>query len=150
MKTETTTESPETATSPEKGDWRSTSCSLFRVIVLHGAPKDSHTSTECYLIAASEEAVAAWIDKEKCYGNWFDDDAEDEPSMRYADDDYETEIPFKDWVLKNRGDLSDDEGWEDAYYGVTKWGWEPVEATTDDIETMLRLGIAILPANSKH
>jgi hypothetical protein len=115
---------------------------LYRIIVLHAAPKDSHTSTETYLVAESEEAVAEWINKEKCYGYWFGEDGE-EPSTRYADGDYEKEIPFREWVMLKRGDLKDPEGWEDAYYGVTKWGWEPIAATPEDIATLLRLGIAI-------
>ena len=45
--------------------------------------------------------------------------------------------------MLKRGDLGDDEGWENAHYGVTKWGWEPIEAGADDIEVLLRLGIAV-------
>ena len=116
--------------------------SLFRIVVLHGAPKDSHKSTETYLVAESEEAVCEWINKEKQHGYWFDEDDESEQNMRYEDDSYEKEIPFREWVMKKRGDLDDEEGWEDAYYGVTKWGWEPIEASAEDIAVLLRLGIA--------
>tara|TARA_R110000744_G_scaffold56820_1_gene119743 strand:+ start:8727 stop:9050 length:324 start_codon:yes stop_codon:yes gene_type:complete len=105
--------------------------------VLHGAPKDSHTSTQTYLVANDEEEVANWIDKEKKFGDWFDNDND-----YYADDDYEKPITFREWVMLNKGDLDDEEGWEDAYYGVTKWGWKHIEATQDNIETLLRLGIA--------
>lgn len=122
---------------------------LFRIIVLHGAPKDIHQSTETYLVAESEEAVCAWINKEKQHGYWFDEDSEDEPNVRY-DDDNETEVPFRDWVMKKRGDLEDEEGWEDAYYGVTKWGWEPVEASGDDIAVLLRLKIAVLATDAQE
>lgn len=117
-------------------------CSLFRVIVLHGAPRDSHTSTETYLVAKDEGEVFAWIDK-KAFGAWTEKDDEEEPNVRYANDDCETEIPFQEWVMMNRGDLEDEEGWDDAYYGVTKWGWEPMKASQSDIETLLRLGVAI-------
>lgn len=52
-------------------------------------------------------------------------------------------IIFMDWVLENKGDLGDDTGWEDAYYGVTKWGWERVEgASEDDMDVLEHLGIA--------
>lgn len=124
-----------------EADSTATTCSLFRVIVLHGAPKDSHTATETYLVAESEEEVFRWIDK-KNYGAWTEE-YDDEPNMRYADDDYEKEIPFREWIMQKRGDLEDEEGWEDAYYGVTKWGWEPVEASQCDIAVLLRLGVAI-------
>lgn len=113
--------------------------SLFRIIVLHAAPKDSHTSTETYLVAPSEKAVFLWIDREKNFGAWTDIDQ----GARFADDNYDKEIPFADWVMLKRGDLADEEGWEDAYYGVTKWGWELVAATPEDIAVLLRLGIAI-------
>lgn len=111
---------------------------LYRIIVLHGGPKDSHTSTETYLIADNEEAVFAWIDK-KNFKVWS---GRDEDDLR-TDEDTDTEVPFKDWVMKKRGDLDDEEGWEDAYYGITKWGWEPVEASPEDIQTVLKLGIAV-------
>ena len=117
--------------------------SLYRIIVLHGAPKDSHTSTETYLVAENEAAVADWIQREKCYGLWLDDEEGEEPRTCYADENCEKEITFREWVMQNRGDLKDEEGWEDAYYGVTKWGWEPVVATPDEIAVLLKLGIAI-------
>lgn len=117
--------------------------SLFRIIVLHGAPKDSHTSTETYLVAEDEAAVFDWINKEKNYGDWAaKDEGDEEPNIRYLGDDYENGVTFREWVMFNRGDLEDEEGWEYAYYGVTKWGWEPVEASPEDIATLLRLGIA--------
>ena len=118
---------------------------LYRIIVLHGAPKDSHTATETYLAAENEDQVANWIQAEKCYGHWLDDEDGDEPRTRNADDDYEKEISFREWVMLKCGDLEDEEGWEDAYYGVTKWGWSEVaDATQQDIDRLVTLGIAVL------
>jgi hypothetical protein len=114
---------------------------LFRIIVLHGAPKDSHTSTETYLVAKDETEVFEWIDKQKNYSKWTNDD-EGGSAVR-EDEDTGEEVPFRDWVMKNKGDLEDQDGWEDSYYGVTKFGWEPVEATTEDIAVLIRLGIAV-------
>lgn len=116
---------------------------LFRIIVLHAGPKSSHRSTETYLVAESEDAVCAWIDKNKKYGLWFLEDEDAGPNMRYADDSCKVEIPFREWVMKNRGDLTDDEGWDDAYYGIKKWGWEPIPAAQDEIAVLIKLGIAI-------
>jgi hypothetical protein len=113
---------------------------LFRIKVLHGAPKDSHTSTETYLVAENEQQVFDWINFKKNYGGWSNDT--DEPRICHAHDDYEKEISFQEWIMLNRGDLEDESGWEDAYYGVTKWGWEPVEATEQEIEILVKLGIA--------
>jgi hypothetical protein len=120
--------------------------SLFRIIVLHGGPKDSHTSTETYLVAESEEEVCSWIDREKNHGLWFDEDEDADPNVR--SDDSGNEIPFRQWVMLKHGDLEDEEGWSDAYYGVTKWGWEAIEASPDDIATLLRLGIAVKVTDS--
>ncbi len=120
---------------------------LYRIIVLHGAPKDSHTSTETYLVAESDKRVANWIQTHKRYGEWLDDSPYEEPRTRY-DDEKDREISFREWVMLNRGDLSDDEGWEDAYYGVTKWGWvEVAPVTPADIERLIDLGIAVLDEN---
>lgn len=111
---------------------------LYKIIVLHGAPKDSHTSTETYLVKDNEQEVFDWIDSNQ-YGAWSDDDGED-PKTRYTDDG--KEIPFKDWLMANKGDLTDEEGWEDAYYGVTKYGWKEIVATPDEIAVLVKLGIA--------
>lgn len=114
---------------------------LFRIIVLHGAPKGGHASTETYFVAESEVEVFEWIDRVKNYGAWTENH-DDGPQTRWYDDTGE-DIPFRDWIMARRGDLKDDEGWEDAYYGVTKWGWEPIDASPDDIAVLIRLGIAI-------
>ena len=124
---------------------------LYRIKVLHGGPKSSHTATETFLVAESDEQVANWIEKEKQHGHWWTPyspvDPEEEPETRY-DSDADQDIPFYDYILKNRGDLEDEEGWSDAYYGVTKWGWEEVEtASAADVETLTRLGIALLANN---
>ena len=116
---------------------------LFRIIVLHGAPRGRHEATETYLVVAGSDpagAVFEWIDSHKAYNAWTADDNDED--FFYGEDN-ETEIPFREWVILNRGDLQDERGWEDAYYGVTKWGWDQVIATESDIDTLLRLGIAI-------
>jgi hypothetical protein len=117
---------------------------LYRIKVLHGAPKDSHTSIETYLAAKSEEDVANWIEAAKCYGSWFTPSKFSDPEdVRICwSKKREEEISFKEYILENRGDLEDEEGWEDAYYGITKWGWEPMEATEEDIKRLVELEIA--------
>lgn len=109
---------------------------LFRILVLHASPKDTHKATETYLSAADDEEVAQWINKTKKYDSWFDTDR----TVYHEDQD----IPFREYVMLNKGDLEDDYGYEDAYYGVTKWGWEPVPAATDeDIRRIIEIGIAV-------
>ena len=110
---------------------------LYRIKVLHGAPKDNHMSIETYLVAGDELEVYEWLDRQGC-GRWSDH-TDDGRTM--FEDGWE-EIPFKEWVLKNKGDLEDEDGWEDAYYGVTKWGWEEVEVGDGVIQILLNVGIA--------
>jgi len=113
---------------------------LYRIIVLHGAPKDSHKSTETYLAAENEGIVADWICENKEHGYWFGD--ADDPKVRRLEI-QDKQVPFRDYVLINKGDLDDEEGWEDAYYGVTKWGWEIVNGVTQaDIDRLISLEIA--------
>lgn len=112
---------------------------LYKIKILHGAPKDSHESIETYLVAEDDKSVAKWIDREKNFGYWKE--CTQDGVTRY-DEDSDKEISLWDYVLKNRGDLQDEEGWEDSYYGVTKWGWEPIEATKEQIKVLLELRIA--------
>lgn len=87
--------------------------SLYRIIVLHGAPKDSHTSTETYLRANDDREVSKWIEDTYFEGHWFTPYESDEsPSTRY-DEDSDSDVTFHEYILKNRGDLKDDEGWEE-------------------------------------
>lgn len=39
--------------------------------------------------------------------------------------------------MANKGDLDDEAGWESAYYGVTKYGWEEICSTNYDEELIL-------------
>ena len=122
---------------------------LYRIIVLHAAPKDQHKATETYLVAQDDESVAAWIEGDKFDGNWYTPSDGDEPPMRSIEvegsNDYESkEVTFKEFILAKKGDLEDEEGWDDAYYGVTKWGWSEVKgATKTDMRRLVALGIAV-------
>ena len=43
---------------------------LYKIKVQHVAPKDEHTSIECFLLAENDEAVYHWVDKEKKWDGW--------------------------------------------------------------------------------
>lgn len=113
---------------------------LYKIIVLHGAPKDTHTSIETFLVTKDDFQVMIWIDENKYNGYWkyCGEDGE----MRCQEESPYNEITMRDYVLQNCGDLKDDAGWEDAYYGVTKFGWKKLDASEEDIKTLIRLGIA--------
>lgn len=127
---------------------------LYKIKVLHGAPKDSHTSIECYVIAYNDEQVYDYIDENYNHGYWEDvnntsiEDLEvgedDRETCYYLNDDYENPITFKEWCMANKGDLDDEAGWEDAHYEVTKYGWGAVCLPNYDEELILvGLNIAV-------
>lgn len=107
---------------------------IYKIIVLHGAPKDSHTSIEEYIIAETDEEVFNYITNK--YKNY---DWEEEP---FENEEFETYAKMKKDILINKGDLEHESGWEDAYYGVTKYGWEEIGKITDkEINTLKKLKI---------
>jgi hypothetical protein len=104
---------------------------LYKINVQHVAPKDEHTSLECFLLAENDEAVYFWLDKEKRYGGWEDiNDDGNEYKIYDNTDDYNvigTET-FKEKMIRIKGELNDeDRCFADAYYGLTFYGWELVE-----------------------
>ncbi len=101
---------------------------LYRILQLHGAPKSSATLIKTYILAKDDEEVFKWIQKN---------------SFHWDNDDYDRKDEWEEMerdILNKKGDLEDDEGWEDAYYGVTKFGWEIVsEGISDnDVEVLQR------------
>jgi len=117
---------------------------VFRIKVLHSGPKDSHESIQTYLLAENELQVLEWIDKTHRYGAWSDAIKDGDTKW---DGDTDKEIPVLQYLLENHGDLEDEEGYDDAYYGVTKMGWELVcdARQLQDIEALKALGIITQP-----
>ena len=114
---------------------------LYKIKVLHGAPKDSHESIETYIVAEDDEEVYNWL-KKKAYWDYYEDNPEDENGLRCREESPYDEMSFKEYVMLYKGDLKDDEGWEDAYYGVTKWGWEEVgEISESEKRFLTKCGI---------
>lgn len=107
---------------------------LYKVKILHGAPKDHHLAIQEYFIAKTEEDAFNYVDEK--HANWthyF------EPE---CDGEWETLEEMKAEVLENKGDLDSEWGWEDAYYGVTKWGWKEVCDINDkEIEILKKLKV---------
>ena len=108
---------------------------LYKIKVLHGGPKSSHTSIETYLIANSDDQVMIWIDE--TYNNNCWKYCEEDGKMRCQDEPPYNAITMRDYVLQNCGDLDDEDGWDDAYYGVKKWGWEEIKVLTGEEKVVL-------------
>lgn len=117
---------------------------LYKIKVLHSAPKDSHTSIETYLAAYSDQQVAEWINKNYQHNYWFGYDDEKRQKREYYSNKLEKDITFYEYVIENKGDLEDESGYEDAYYGVTKYGWEEIiiPESTFYIPKLIEFGIA--------
>lgn len=107
---------------------------LYKIKVLHGAPKDSHTSIEEYILAEDDLQVFEYLRDGYREYLWSESD--------FEEGEFETYEELKQNILENRGDLESEEGWEDAYYGITKYGWEEVgEISKEEIDTLRRLKI---------
>lgn len=114
---------------------------LYKVRVLHGAPKDHHTATEEYFTAKTEEDAYEYVDKN--HARW---------SYYYEDDEHgewESKEQMNQELIENKGDLESEFGWEDAYYGITKWGWEEV-CEIDNIEIVILQKLKILKREINH
>lgn len=116
---------------------------LYKIMVEHAAPKDCWTNIECFLLAANDEAVYQWINKEKLYGCWEDRNEEDGSTEIYDDDCkvIGTET-YKEKMLRLKGELFDeDRDFSDAYYGLTFYGWELIEDKDLDWVTLRTVGM---------
>lgn len=118
---------------------------LYRIISSHYSPKDSFTSTLCFLLADNEEQIYNFI--KNCssifeeYVAWCG--AEDD--LYWNEETNEDDLTHKEWVVLNKGELDCDEFLEDLYYGQTLFGWELVkeDITESDQLVLTNLKVAI-------
>ena len=107
---------------------------LYKIIVQHVAPKDEHTSVECFLLAEDDEAMYTWLDKKKVSGCWSDTNEEDELYEIY-DNTYKVigSETYKERMLRLKGEYFDEnKDTSDSYYGLTFYGWEEIEHLMTD------------------
>ena len=103
---------------------------LYKILELHGAPKDYVTFTDEFVLAESEEQVFEYLNKERCWEEYFEEG------------EYSSWEEMKEELMINKGDLDSEEGWEDAYYGITKKGWEEVgDATEQQVNVLAELNM---------
>ena len=120
---------------------------IYKIIVQHFSPKDSHTSIETFVLADSNESVYNWVDKEKQYG-MYTDKTEEDGLIDIYDDDYNIigQETFKEKMLRIGGEYFDEDYEpQDLYYGVTIYGWEKLESDMLDIEieALNKIGVLI-------
>lgn len=116
---------------------------LFKIVIRHCAPKDCKETTMQWVIAPDDETVMRYIDKELMFGTWTD--REDDGPIPVYDEDYNHigNETYLERMLRLRGEFNDpDASYDDAYYGVTHYGWEEgIEITDVEKATLLKLGI---------
>ena len=101
---------------------------LYKIKVAHSAPKDTHESIQCYLIAESDEKVYEWLKAEnKDIITCWDDAEEENKKFDIYNEEYETigTETFKEKIIRLKGEINDEDyDFSDAYYGITLYGWE--------------------------
>lgn len=109
---------------------------LFEIISNHYSPKDCHSSTMDYVLAEDENQVYDFI-KDK-YG-WIGDEDE----LYWDEETKEETATHRESVIKNQGELEEEQYLNDLYYGVTLYGWEIIAEDVDikDFQKSIELGI---------
>lgn len=121
---------------------------LYRILVEHYAPKDCLESIAGYLLAKDESEVYDVIkdansEKFGMYLGWVGDEDE----LYWNEETEEEDLTHKEWVILNKGEMSDDQFITDLYYGVTLVGWELIEENvdmnSDFVQKLISLNIAV-------
>lgn len=115
---------------------------LYKITFLHAGPKDRKKGIKGYVLAENEEKVFNYIDETFEHGYWSDPD--NEPVDVY-DEDFNligTET-LKEKIIRIKGEINDEDyDFDDAYYGITLYGWELVKENADgDYTEMIELEI---------
>jgi len=125
---------------------------IYKIKCAHYAPKDTHESMCEYFIANNDQEVMDYIDKEYNFNSgkdlpqedfFYDDENEesyDEDAL--SDDDIYQECleKYRQKILKNCGNIGMDFDGDDAYYGITQWGWEKLSTVNEkEINILLEL-----------
>ena len=123
---------------------------LYRITFEHFAPRDSEDGIKSLVIAKDDEAVFEHVST--CYAGWGDDIYvnSDPTKFKEPQDEWEEvgEV-LRNRLIEERGDYWDDSGFEDVYYGVTRFGWSEGEEISDwDAQSLVRLGIATMLGNT--
>ena len=120
---------------------------LYKISEENVAPKASWTHIKYFLLAPDSEAVYQWINKNLEFGMWEDRSNDDgEIHLLYGDDgdDYTVigKETFKQKMIRLGGELFDeDREYDDAYYGLSFFGWELIDQDGIDLATLKNLGL---------
>lgn len=113
---------------------------LYQINFEHYSQKDSKEGIATYLLAESDEQVYEWIDSNKKYGMYSDNES-DKTALN--------DIPFKQSIIDSKGCMYNDYYLDiyctDLYYGKTFFGWEEIatDIKQDEISVIKGLGISL-------
>jgi len=114
---------------------------LYKILFEHYAPKDSHGGIHSFIVANSDEEVYEHVNK---IAYWDDDDEVHRTSHEEWEFpcDGDCESYARADIIKRRGDIGYENGLEDAYYGVTQWGWDKgTPIGPGEVTTLMRVGV---------
>jgi len=123
---------------------------LYKILVKHLAPKDSHESVECYMIAENESELydllcefTYWNEKDvECFCELHIPDFPESFTYEYC------EKAMKEYIITTKGEIGSRwAGWDDLYYGKTHYGWELVKENISEEEIKVLTELNILKSD---
>ncbi len=117
---------------------------LYRIISSHYSPKDSFTSTLCFLLAENEEQIYDFV--KNCSYDQFNESINwcgDEDELYWNEETEEEDLTHKEWVLLNQGELECDDFLTDLYYGQTLIGWELINEDIAENEQLILTNLKV-------
>lgn len=107
---------------------------LFRILELNGAPKASWTHTVTFLFARDHHEAYYWVDNACNCDGWEEAFEDDDELYTIYDENYNAfgEENYQQKIIRECGQLDDENAWGDAYYGVSLFGWEEMDIVITD------------------
>lgn len=126
---------------------------LYKILVEHYAPRDSHRAIECFLTADNDEEVYNWLDTKQC--GYYSDLEDEVDGFHIYDKGYNVvgHETFKEHIIRCRGEMfSENVELGDLYYGRTVYGWEEQNVIDmDKVESSLnQLGVLMRVENTSE
>ena len=115
---------------------------LYEILQLEGSSKSSWVGISTLAVAENAEAIAKHINKSH---DLFTKYTYDEETGEESDEPEFCQETY-DEVMENCGDLESEDGWEDSYYGVTKYGWKEISCHINPTEgeTLKNLNVKLI------
>ena len=111
---------------------------LYKIYFTHYSPKDSEDGIKEYLVASNDREVYEYLDSTYNWDLWKDRSKDGNTFPIYEDEYQYKEIGrelYEDHIIRVRGDINSEfSEVDDAYYGVTHFGWELIREDISESE----------------